>query len=109
MQTLLLAPLLTLMASPSPELAYALLKHIELLVSRVPGVFADDYGHFYTRYNEPSHVKYATESSRMMLLASRCTRDAPGARQVCQDHVALDGRVRQLNGRDHARACRIRR
>ena len=29
-------------------------------------MFADDYGHFYTRYNEPTHVKYV----KISLLAS---------------------------------------
>ena len=52
------APVLTLLAGGSPELVYCLLKHTELLVHRCPGIFDDDYKQFYTKFNEPLHVKY---------------------------------------------------
>ncbi|GLE02423.1 hypothetical protein PINS_up011261 [Pythium insidiosum] len=51
-------PLLTLMAGGSHELNYCVLHHILLLVGKRPRVFSRDYRQFYTRYNEPTHVKY---------------------------------------------------
>ena len=52
------APLVTLMASGSPEMEYVLLKQVEALVELCPGSFDDEYRQFYIRYNEPTHVKY---------------------------------------------------
>mmetsp|Transcript_47830 Transcript_47830/g.65137 ORF Transcript_47830/g.65137 Transcript_47830/m.65137 type:complete len:818 (-) Transcript_47830:405-2858(-) len=52
------APMLTLIASGSSELVYCLLKHTELLVYRCPGIFDEDFKQFYTKFNEPLHVKY---------------------------------------------------
>lgn len=52
------APVLTLVAGGSPELVYCLLKHTELLIHRCPGIFDEDYKQFYTKFNEPLHVKY---------------------------------------------------
>ncbi|TMW59989.1 hypothetical protein Poli38472_000031 [Pythium oligandrum] len=51
-------PLLTLMAGGSHELNYCVLHHILLLVGKRSRVFSRDYRQFYTRYNEPTHVKY---------------------------------------------------
>lgn len=51
-------PLLTLMAGGSHEINYCVLHHILLLVGKRPRVFGRDYRQFYTRYNEPTHVKY---------------------------------------------------
>ena len=42
----------------SAELTYCVLAHILLLVQREPGIFQDEYKQFYTKYNEPSNVKY---------------------------------------------------
>lgn len=50
-------PLLTLMASSSPELAYAVLSHVALIVDRAPGVFDDDFKAFFCKYTEPGAVK----------------------------------------------------
>jgi len=53
------APLVTLVAGGTPELVFCLLKHIDVLVQRFPGVFDDEYRQFYIiRYNEPTHLKY---------------------------------------------------
>ena len=43
------APLLTLMGSSSDELAFTVLSHIGVLVDRAPGVFDDDFKHFFCR------------------------------------------------------------
>ncbi|XP_074276520.1 beta-adaptin-like protein A [Silene latifolia] len=51
------APLITLMSTGSPELSYAVLSHLHLLVMRAPMLFASDYKHFYCHYNEPPYVK----------------------------------------------------
>ncbi|XP_024520729.1 beta-adaptin-like protein A isoform X1 [Selaginella moellendorffii] len=51
------APLLTLISSGSPELSYAVLSHLHLLVMRAPILFSSDYKHFYCRYSDPSYVK----------------------------------------------------
>ncbi|KAL3920464.1 MAG: hypothetical protein SGILL_003250 [Bacillariaceae sp.] len=52
------APLITLVASGSSEAEYVLLKQVEALVDLCPGAFDDEYRQFYTRFNEPTHVKY---------------------------------------------------
>ena len=51
------APMLTLMTSGQFEQSYVCLKHIALLVSRSPAVFADEFKQFYCRYNDPACVK----------------------------------------------------
>jgi len=51
------APLLTLISSAPPEVAYPVLGHLHLLVSRAPLLYADDYKAFYCRYNDPIYVK----------------------------------------------------
>ena len=50
-------PLLTLMASSSHEVSYAVLGHVALVVDRAPGVFDDEYKQFFCKFNEPSAVK----------------------------------------------------
>lgn len=45
-------PLLTMMASSSNEVAYAVLGHVALIVERAPGVFDDEYKQFYAKYHE---------------------------------------------------------
>jgi len=52
------APLVTLVASGSNESCYVLLKQVEALVQLCPGSFDDEYRQFYTRFSEPTHVKY---------------------------------------------------
>jgi len=52
------APLVTLVASGSNETCYALLKQVEYLVQLCPGAFDDEYRQFYTRFSEPTNVKY---------------------------------------------------
>lgn len=51
------APLLTLVSTGSPELSYAVLSHLHLLVMRAPMLFSSDYKHFYCQYSEPFYVK----------------------------------------------------
>ena len=50
-------PLLTLCASSSPEVAYAVLSHVSLMIERQPGVFDDEFKQFFCKYNEPGAVK----------------------------------------------------
>mmetsp|Transcript_120900 Transcript_120900/g.341896 ORF Transcript_120900/g.341896 Transcript_120900/m.341896 type:complete len:836 (-) Transcript_120900:237-2744(-) len=53
-------PLLTLMAAPTPELAYTVLVHIQALCMRGgPSVdaFGPDFKQFFCRYHEPSYIK----------------------------------------------------
>ena len=52
------APLVTLVASGSSESCFVLLKQVEALVELCPGAFDDEYRQFYTRFSEPTHVKY---------------------------------------------------
>ena len=51
------APMLTLIAGGVFEQGFNVLKHITLLTQRAPEVFADDFKHFYCRYNDPACVK----------------------------------------------------
>lgn len=45
------APLLTLMAGGSSETVYCILKHLEGMLPRCPGVFDDEYRQFFTRWD----------------------------------------------------------
>jgi len=53
-------PLLTLMASPTPELSYTVLMHILALLGHGTAnvhVFSSEYKQFFCRFNDPSYVK----------------------------------------------------
>lgn len=50
-------PMLTLMGSGGVELAYCVLSHIQVLVNREPGIFDDDYKHFFVKFNDPLCLK----------------------------------------------------
>lgn len=50
-------PMLTLMASSSNEIAYAVLAHVALIVERAHGVFDDEFKQFFCKYTEPTCVK----------------------------------------------------
>lgn len=52
------APILTLMAGGTPEIVYALLKHLEVMIPRCDGTFDDEFHQLFIRYNEPSYVKH---------------------------------------------------
>jgi len=52
------APLVTLVASGSYETCFVLLKQVQALVQLCPGAFDDEYRQFYTRFSEPTYVKY---------------------------------------------------
>jgi hypothetical protein len=43
-------PLLTFISAATPEIAFTVLSHIELIVQRCPGVFDDEYKQFFCRY-----------------------------------------------------------
>jgi vesicle coat complex subunit len=50
-------PILTLMASASSEISYAVLAHVAIVVDRAPGVFDDEFKQFFCKFQEPSCVK----------------------------------------------------
>ena len=54
--TRLKQPLLTLMASNIPEVAYCVLAHMKLMLRRSKETFQDEYRQFYCRYNEPTFI-----------------------------------------------------
>lgn len=56
--TRLKQPLLTLMASNIPEVAYCVLAHMKLLMRRCKDTFQDEYRQFYCRYNEPTFIHH---------------------------------------------------
>jgi AP-4 complex subunit beta-1 len=53
-------PILTLITSGNPEVQYAVLKHLQLMLQRKASqhVFNDEYRQFYVRYNEPAYIKH---------------------------------------------------
>ena len=53
------APLVTLIASSSNELAYVLLKYADQLIDLCPGIFDDEYRQFYVRFSDPTHIKHS--------------------------------------------------
>ena len=52
------SPIMALFAGGSHETNYALLRHLQLLVTMNPRLFANDFREFFVRYNEPSFIKY---------------------------------------------------
>eukprot|EP00924_Labyrinthula_sp_SR-Ha-C_P006820 snap_masked-scaffold_8-processed-gene-1.26-mRNA-1 protein AED:1.00 eAED:1.00 QI:0/-1/0/0/-1/1/1/0/800 len=64
----LLQPMLRMLGSSSPELQYSLLKHILLLSKKFPGVFDDEYRHFYLLFSEPMW----NQISKLEILAELC-------------------------------------
>lgn len=50
-------PLLTLMASNIPEVAYCVLAHMKLLLRKCKETFHDEFRQFYCRYNEPTFIQ----------------------------------------------------
>eukprot|EP00002_Diphylleia_rotans_P039243 TRINITY_DN9063_c0_g1_i1.p1 TRINITY_DN9063_c0_g1~~TRINITY_DN9063_c0_g1_i1.p1 ORF type:complete len:778 (+),score=200.35 TRINITY_DN9063_c0_g1_i1:72-2405(+) len=63
-------PLLTLMSTASsPEVMYACLHHISLIISRSSAEFQNDFKSFYIQYNDPSHIKML----KLDILTNICT------------------------------------
>jgi len=56
--TRLKTPLLTLMATQSPETAFCVMAHIVMLVGKAPGIYDDEFKQFFCRYNDPSPMKH---------------------------------------------------
>ncbi|XP_028393363.1 AP-4 complex subunit beta-1-like [Dendronephthya gigantea] len=50
-------PLLTALMSKSPEIAYSVACHIEMIFLQSPGLFQDSVSSFYCRYNDPVYLK----------------------------------------------------
>lgn len=50
-------PILTILSSATPDLAYAVLQHVNLLIIRSPTTFSSEYKQFFCRYNDPSYIK----------------------------------------------------
>lgn len=54
--TRLKQPLLTLMASNIPEVAYCVLSHMKLMLRRSKETFQDEFRQFYCRYTDPTFI-----------------------------------------------------
>ena len=74
-------PMLTLVASGSPEIVHCLLHHVHHLCLAQPGSFDDAYRQLYVRHNEPTNVKHlklkilpllANESNAIDLVTELC-------------------------------------
>lgn len=50
-------PLLTALSSKSPEIAYSVVCHIEIILQQAPALFEDYISSFYCRYNDPVYLK----------------------------------------------------
>ena len=50
-------PLLTLVGTATQETGFVVLKHVESIVSRAPGVFNSEYKQFFCRYSEPTSAQ----------------------------------------------------
>ncbi|KAL0482104.1 beta-adaptin-like protein A [Acrasis kona] len=50
-------PLLLLLATAPHELAYSLLQHTKLMITREPSVFSYHFKDFYIKHNEPTYLK----------------------------------------------------
>ena len=53
-------PLLTFITGGQPEIQFAVLKHLELILKRpmAQGIYDDEFRQLFVRYNEPPHVKH---------------------------------------------------
>lgn len=99
------APLITLIASGSPELVFCLLKNVDYLVDLCPGIFDDEFRQFYIKYNEPTHIKYL----KIQLLPKLANPDnAPDIVAELAECVAdIDVNMSRLSVRSMTRiACR---
>lgn len=74
------APLLTLMAGGSPETVYCILKHLEGMLPRCPGVFDDEFRQFFTRWGEAGGGGEAQGSAPRRRSVHGSRRVAPGAK-----------------------------
>lgn len=100
-------PLLTLMASNIPEVAYCVLAHMKLLLRKCKETFHDEFRQFYCRYNEPTFIQQmkidilpmlATETNFVDIL-NELKEYVPGGeevtsraaiRAICQLGLSLD-------------------
>jgi AP-4 complex subunit beta-1 len=99
------APLITLVSSGSAEMEYCLLKQVQALVELCPGAFDDEYRQFYTRYHEPTHVKYLKVEILPMLSNPDTAPDIVAELAELVNHT--DTRLSRLAMRSMARiACR---
>mmetsp|Transcript_24163 Transcript_24163/g.62817 ORF Transcript_24163/g.62817 Transcript_24163/m.62817 type:complete len:701 (+) Transcript_24163:309-2411(+) len=51
------SPLLTLVGHDSPEVAFAVLSHLHLLISRAPVLFSHDFKDFFCKFADPTYIK----------------------------------------------------
>jgi len=51
------SPLLTLAGHESPEVAFAVLSHLHLLMSRAPVLFTQDFKDFFCKFADPTYIK----------------------------------------------------
>eukprot|EP00191_Tetraselmis_sp_GSL018_P016705 CAMPEP_0177583838 /NCGR_PEP_ID=MMETSP0419_2-20121207/3549_1 /TAXON_ID=582737 /ORGANISM="Tetraselmis sp., Strain GSL018" /LENGTH=782 /DNA_ID=CAMNT_0019073283 /DNA_START=341 /DNA_END=2685 /DNA_ORIENTATION=- len=51
------SPLLTLLGNDSAEVAYAVLSHLHLLISRAPVLFSEDYKDFFCKFSDATYIK----------------------------------------------------
>ncbi|KAJ7388934.1 AP-4 complex subunit beta-1 [Desmophyllum pertusum] len=50
-------PLMTILASSNSELVYVCLCHIELLLTKIPNLFDQEYRSFFSRHTDPQYIK----------------------------------------------------
>lgn len=95
-------PMLTLITGGSPEIQFALLKHLEVLLPRsfARGVFCDEYRSFFVRYNEPPHVKHLKVGLLPMIANEENVREiaAELCEYVCDVDAELSKRAIQALG-----------
>jgi vesicle coat complex subunit len=86
-------PMLTLITGGSPEIQYALLKHLEVLLPRkiAKGIFADEYRSFFVRYNEPPHVKHLKVGLLPMITNEENVREI--AAELCEYVCDVDAEL----------------
>jgi vesicle coat complex subunit len=87
-------PLLTLLASATPESSFVILSHVLALVERSPQVFAADYKTFFCGLGEPSHVQ-ELKMDLLSMIAVEATA-APIVNELCEYVTGVDeGLVRK--------------
>ncbi|KAL5975900.1 hypothetical protein ACLOJK_020228 [Asimina triloba] len=96
------APLLTLVSTGSPEISYAVLSHLHLLVMRAPMLFSSDYKHFYCQYSQPSYVKklklemltaVANESNTYEIVTELCEYAANVDIPIARESIRAVGKI----------------
>ncbi|KAJ6247651.1 ap-1 complex subunit beta-1 [Anaeramoeba flamelloides] len=86
----LASSLVTLLASPNPEIQYVALRNINLIVQRFPLMLPDQIRNFFCKYKDPIYVKMEKIEIIVMLVRKRNVRAVLKELKLYAEEVDLD-------------------